>query len=324
MLLSQKNPSVNWEPVPLEPSGKLAAWVWYRPAAIPSGLMFQIPTAVFADSKVVAGLSLRRLVAFTGLDPSQILCWAVNGMNFDSLGGTSPLLDQMLPPPPNGRNLEVSIWMVAIPQPAWPGVPTYAGGYSAPAAGQPIYGAAAFSSEDQLLLDAIESNWKDVTALEVRIASLRKEIGSVSARLSSLNRDLSSHERLVCTTKDIGDWADCRRALRDAMLIMSRSVKEIDLGTTSGAGRRHQFEEIHLNHVVLRLPFPGIKQAVNEFETYRKILHSVIGAAQGSLSRGGRDAEMRANSFLQKVHAKEMSKRKVGKFLFSKSFPPPG
>ncbi len=174
-----------------------------------------------------------------------------------------------------------------------------------------------------MLLEAIESNWKDVLALEVRVASLRKEIGSVFRTAQFTRRDLSSHERLACTTKDIGEWADCRRALRDAMTLMSRSVKEIDMGTTSGAGRRHQFEEIHQNHVVMRLPFPGIRQAVNEFETYRKILQGVIGAAQGSLSRGGRESETRASSFLQRIHAKAMSKRKEGKFLFSKSLPPP-
>lgn len=329
MLLSQRNPSLNWEPVPVDPSGQSVAWAWFRPATIPTGMMFAIPASLFADMNIVAGLSLRRLVALAGLDPGQILCWTVNGMNFDAVGGTSPLLDQILPFPANGTNLDVSIWMAAIPQPGWP--VGYAGTatYSQQFAGYPGYGVAtnampvAISSEDQLLLEAIESNWKDIIALDVRVSSLRKEIGSVSARLGSLNRDLSSHERLACSTKDIGEWADCRRALRDAMLIMSRSVKEIDLGTTSGAGRRHQFEEIHENHVVQRKPFPGIQQAVNEFETYRKILQSVIGAAQASLSRGGRDAEMKAGSFLQRIHAKAMTKRKEGKFLFSKSLPPP-
>ena len=323
MLLSQKNPSVNWEPLPIDHSGQLVVWAWFRPATVPTGMMLVIPAALFTDANIVARLTLRQLVAFAGLDPSQILCWTINGMNFDSVGGTSPLLDQILPFPPNGGNLDVSIWMAAIPQPVWPATPAYGSEFSLSSVPPHGYGSGGISSEEQLLLEAIESNWKDVIALEVRVASLRKEIGSVSARLSTLNRDLSSHERLVCTTKDLGDWADCRRALRDAITVMNRSVKEIDLGTTSGAGRRHQFEEIHQNHVILRLPFPGIKQAVNEFETYRKILHSVIGAAQASLTRGGREAEMRASSFLTRVHAKAMSKRKVGKFLFSKSFPPP-
>jgi hypothetical protein len=323
MLLSQKNPSVQWEPMPVDCSGPLVAWVWFRPATVPTGMAFLIPATLFADAHIVTGLCIRRLVASTGLDPSHILCWTVNGANFDAMGGRSVVLDQILPAPPNGGNLEVSIWMAAIPQPVWPVMPAYAAEYPLPAMGLPGGGAVTMSGEEELLLEAIESNWKDVTALEVRVAALRKEIGSNSARLSALNRDLSSHERLVCTTKDLGDWADCRRALRDALMLMARSVKEIDLGTTSGAGRRHQFEEIHRNHVVLRLPFPGIKQAVYEFETYRKILQSVIGTAQTSLARGGREAEMRASTFLQKIHAKAMSKRKVGKFLFSKSFPPP-
>lgn len=322
MLLSQKNPSVNWEPVAVERSSQLVVWAWFRPASIPTGMMFTIPAALFTDPTIVAGLSIRRLVACTGLDPSQIGCWTINGMKFDAVGGASPLLDQVLPRPPHAGNLDVSIWMLVAVQPQWP-VPLPCPPAYAPMPPAPGFGAATISSEDQQLLDLIESNWKDVIALEVRVASLRKDIGAVSARLSSLNRDLSSHERLACTTKDLGDWSDCRRGLRDALTVMARSVKEIDLGTTSGAGRRHQFEEIHHNHVVLRLPFPGIKQAVNEFETYRKILQSVIGAAQASLTRGGRDAEMKATAFLQRIHAKAMSKRKQDKFLFSKSFPPP-
>lgn len=331
MQLSQRNPSVNWEPVSIDPAGPRKVWAWYRPPAIPEGLIFTVPASLFADSNAVAGLSLRRLIAAVGLDASQILCWSINGMNFDACGGTSPLLDQTLPLPAHGADLSVSIRMLPFPLPGWTAVPRYPPGYAPQpmaAVSHPMmqmgYGVTSMSHEDQLLLEAIESNWKDVLALEVRIASIRKEIGAVTARLSSLNRDLNSHERLVCTSKDLGDWADCRRALRDAMTVMSRSVKEIDLGTTSGAGKRHMFEEIHQKHVVQRLPFPGIKQAVNEFETYRKILQSVISSAQASLNRGGRDAEMPANAFLQKIHAKAMAKRKVGKFLFSKSFPPPG
>ena len=321
MLIFQRTPSVNWEPVPVDHTGQRMVWAWFRPATVPTGMMFVIPEALFVDG---VGLSVRWLVACAGLDPAQVHCWTIQGMNFDAVGGTSGLLDQSLPSPPNGGDLEVSIWMVVISQPGWPGVSTHSAEYSAPAVAYPGYGAASISSEDQLLLNAIESNWRDVLALDVRIISLRKEIGSVSSRLSSLNRDLTSHDRLICTSKDVGDWADCRRALRDAIMVMARSVKEIDLGTTSGAGRRHQFEEIHQNHVVLRIPFPGIRQAVNEFETYRKILQSVIGSAQASLSRGGRDAETRANSFLQRIQAKAMTKRKAGKVLFSKSFPPPG
>jgi len=322
MLISQKNPSSNWEAVPVEASGQVAFWVWYRPAAIPSGLTIAIPSTLFADARFSPILTLRQLVARTQLDPALILCWTIAGITYDAAGGASPLLDQVLPAPQPGTNLEVTVLLNVLPAAAWPPVPAYPNNFGMAQPTQPT--GSGLSQEELLLLDAIESNWKDVLALEVRVAGLRKDIGQVTARLSSLNRDLTSHERLVCTTKDLGEWSDCRRGLRDAMTVMARSIKEIDLGTTSGAGRRHQFEEIHQNHVVRRMPFPGIRQAVNEFETYRKILQSVISAAQASLNRGGRDAEMKASSFLQRVHAKTMSKRKESKFLFSKSFPPPG
>src|SRR5437868_3442280 len=156
MLLSQRNPSVNWEPVPVDQSRQLFAWAWFRPAAIPTGMMLLVPAALFADSTTVAGLSLRRVVAATGLDPSQIICWTVNGMNFDAMGGTSVLLDQILPSPPNGVNLEVSVWMGMAAQPAWPVVQNYPAQYQAPAAAAAVPYAGSISPEDELLLAAIE------------------------------------------------------------------------------------------------------------------------------------------------------------------------
>ncbi len=81
MLLIHRNPSVNWEPVPIEVRIR---WPGFGsdPTAVPTGMMLVISAALFVDPSLVVGLSLRRLVAFTGLDPSQILCWTINGMNF--------------------------------------------------------------------------------------------------------------------------------------------------------------------------------------------------------------------------------------------------
>ncbi len=309
MLLVQRNPSVNWEPIPFDASGQLVAWVWFRPAAVPTGMMFVLPPTLFADANLAARLSVRQLVAATGLDPSQILGWTVGRLNFDAVGGTSPLLDQLLPPPPADANLDLSVWMVPVPQPGWPAPPPVGAAYPA-AMGQMAYAPSGGSAEDAQLLGAIESCWNSVLQIEVRVATLRKDLGTAISRLNSLNRDLSSDERRTCDSKDLQEWADARRWLRDSISVMSRSVKEIDVGTTSGAGRRHRFEEMYRDHVVPRIPFPGLQQAVNEIETYRKILQSVVASAQASLAKAGRDAESRANSVLQRVGAKMRARRK--------------
>lgn len=309
MLLEQRPPSANWEPVPLDPSGQRIVWAWFRPPALPSGLILAIPASLFADAAVMPRLSVRQLVAASGLDPMMILCWTVNAMSFDAQGGASPLLDQLLPQPTADGNLEVTIWMAPFPQPAWPGFPAQ-GMQMAPGATQAAFAPVGASDSDPRLLDAIDSCWNAIVILETRVSSIRKELSSSLARLNSLNRDLSSDERRTCDSRDIQDWSDARRWLRDSISVLSRSVKEIDVGTTSGAGKRNRFEEIYQTQIVPRIPFPGLMQAVNEFESYRKIIQTVLASAQASISKAGRDAEQRANSVLQRVATKMRASRR--------------
>lgn len=310
LLLEQRPPSMNWEPILLDPSGQFVVWVWFRPAAVPTGLMFVISASLFTDVSVSSRLSIRQLVVAAGLDPSQILIWTLNGMTFDSAGGVSPLLDQILPPPATGANLDVSVWFASAQQPMWSGFPTAAAGFADFSGGQPAYANSGLSQNDGQLLDAIESTWNAVLNLETRVTSIRKDLASSISRINSLNRDLSSDERRTCDSKDLQEWNDARRWLRDSHSVLSRSVKEIDVGTTSSAGKRLRFEEIYRNQVVPRVSFPGLMQAVNEFESYRKILQSVLASAQASISKAGRDAEQRANSVLHRVAAKMRASRR--------------
>jgi hypothetical protein len=180
----------------------------------------------------------------------------------------------------------------------------------APAEAQSAYTPISGSDADSRLLDAIDSCWSSILQLETRVSSIRKELSSSLARLNSLNRDLSSDERRTCDSKDLQDWNDARRWLRDSISVLSRSVKEIDVGTTSGAGKRNRFEEIYQKHVVPRIPFADLMQAVNEFESYRKIIQSVLASAQASISKASRDAEQRANSVLNRVAVKMRASRR--------------
>ena len=305
MHLSQRNPSVNWEPVPLDPSGRCLAWVWFRPAAIPTGLIVVVPLNVLTDSGFASRISLRQLIAAAGLDPGQILGWSVGGMSIDAAGGKSPFLDQVLTSP-NGANLEISVWMMPATAAGWapigPGHP--------PAS--PVHSNGT-SSEDSQLLEALDDCWKGVMQLEVRVSSLRKDLATSISRLNSINRDLNTDERRFCDSSDLQEWSEARRWLRDSVLVLSKSVKEIDTGTTSGAGKRNAYNEIYRNHVVPRIPFPGLMQTANEFDTYRKILQSLVASAQANVMRAGRDAENRANTVLQRIAAKVRTRRRMTK-----------
>jgi hypothetical protein len=305
MLLSQRPPSANWEPLPLDPMAQNVVWVWFRPAVVPYGLMFVIPPTIFADPSIALRLTVRQLVAATGLLEERILGWGLNGLSFDADRGKSPLLDQMLPMP-TGGNLELSIWIEPVHQFIDVAIPA---GFPVPhqASLAPIGGA---NDADVRLLDAIESCWNNIAQMEVRIASIRKELASNISRLNSLNRDLNSDERRTCDSKDISAWADARRWLRDSISTLSRSVKEIDVGTTSGAGQRHKFEEIYRKQVVPRIPFAGLAQTVNEFDAHHKRVQTVLASAQANISRAGRDAEQRANAVLTRIIAKMRSIRR--------------
>jgi hypothetical protein len=309
MFLEHRPPSANWEPVSLDPTGLRVVWAWFRPASVPSGLIVAVPAALFQDAVLAPRLSIRQLIAAAGLDPAMILCWVLNGMQFDAMAGTSPLLDQPLPPPQSDGNLEVSVWMAPLPQPAWAGyqMPMYG---QTPDFTQQTSFQTGGSDSDQHMLGVIETYWNDILQLEVRIGSIRKELSASLSRMNSLNRDLNADERCACDSKDIQEWTDARRWLRDSISVLSRSVKEIDVGTTSGAGKRHRFEEIYQQQVVPKIPFEGLAQAVNEFESYRKTVQNVLASAQGGLSRAGRDAEQRASSVLRRVAAKVRSHRR--------------
>ena len=309
MILSQRLPSTTWEPLPLDPQAQHVVWVWFRPATVPYGLMYVIPPGVFAEPSVASRRSVRFLVAATGLGEDRILYWSLNGMSYDAAAGSSPLLDQPLPSPA-GRNLELSVWLEPPQYPTLE-MPPAAAGYTGPATGLPMVASGGSASDGDIrLLDAIESNWNNILQMEVRIASIRKELASNISRLNSLNRDLNSDERRTCDSKDISAWADARRWLRDSISTLSRSVKEIDVGTTSGAGQRHKFEEIYRKYVAPRTPFAGLSQAVNEFEAHHKRVQTVLASAQANIARAGRDAEQRANAVLTRISAKMRSIRR--------------
>jgi hypothetical protein len=121
---------------------------------------------------------------------------------------------------------------------------------------------------------------------------------------------LTPEERRASDNKDTKDWQDARRWLRDSMATLSRYVKEIDMGTTSGAGQKHRFEDIYRQFVVPRIPFAGMEQTALEFEAHAKLLQNMVASIQTGLTRAGRDAEQRANGVLSRISSKSRSTRR--------------
>jgi hypothetical protein len=274
-----------------------------------------IPPELFSEPIALKNLSLRQLIMATGLVGERVLYWSLNGLNFENTGGNSPLMDQPLPMTP-GNPVNLSVWIEPLPTlqtdaaaSTFAGQSSLPSGY-APAIAAVAYPAAGATDVDIQMIDGIESCWNGIIQLEVRIGSIRKELAGNISRLNSLNRDLNSDERRTCDSKDIQAWVEARRWLRDSISTLSRSVKEIDVGTTSGAGQRHKFLEIYQKYIVPRIPFAGLRQSLNEFEAHRKTVQNVLASAQANIARSGREAEQRANAVLARISTKMRSIRR--------------
>jgi hypothetical protein len=257
--------------------------------------MIVVPAAIMADPRLATMLTVRILTAAAGLEATHVLGWSVNGVIYDAAAGTSPLLDHPLPAGPDGQ-LQLTVWMQAIAGQ----VP-----YAAMLPPQmPAQASRAATSSDERIFAAIDASWNSIRQLETKVNSVRKQLDQSMTRLGSLNRDLSPEERRASDNKDTKDWLDARRWLRDSLATLSRFVKEIDMGTTSGAGQRHYFEDLHRQYVVPRIPFAGMEQVALEFESHAKILQNLVASAQAGLTKAGRDAEQRANGVLTRISSK--------------------
>ena len=286
-------PSGTWEAVPLFDAPQVYVWAWFKPVHAPAGVVFSIPDEMYQVPAIAQLLTIRRLVFSEGIDPASVAMWFLYGMSQDAQQGLSPLLDQPIPQPPPGvdRSVLVMIQMAFVP------------------AHTPAPMAMPVSGSVEVMLDRIDADWTASLHLEKELESQRRQLGAVSARLNSLNRDLSTEERLGSDREDRDDWLDARRMLRDASGRRSRFTKECDVGETVYAGKKHWFEQIHAQHVVTRQGFAGIEQAVGEFEAYRKSLQVLINNTKAALNNAAQDGERRAQSVLSRIASKVATAR---------------
>lgn len=288
-------PSSTWECFPLVGAPQCFVWAWFKPNHVPQGLVLSIPDETFQAYANSSGLTLRALLTSIGLDPICVAMWVAYGVGHDAQGGSSPMLDQPIPPPPPGvdRSIAVYIHPPVVVQ--------------APVAN--IMSAQAVPTSAAELYERIGTDWNSCLQLEKELDSMRKQLSAMAGKLNSLNRDLTPEETLHAARQDQDDWKDARRWLRDAAGKLSRFIKECDVGDTVYVGKKKWFIQIYQQVIIPRAPHPGLEQVRQEFEAHRKTLQTLVNNMRATHSSAGQDGERRAQQVLSRIAAKTASAR---------------
>ena len=288
-------PSSTWECFPLVGAPQSFVWTWFKPTHVPQGLVLSIPDETFQAYANSSGLTLRTLLTSIGLDPICVAMWVAYGVGHDAQGGSSPMLDQPIPPTPPGvdRSIAVYIHPPVVVQ--------------APVAN--IMSAQAVPASAAELYERIGTDWNSCLQLEKELDSMRKQLSAMAGKLNSLNRDLTPEETLHAARQDQDDWKDARRWLRDAAGKLSRFIKECDVGDTVYVGKKKWFIQIYQQVIIPRAPHPGLEQIRQEFEAHRKTLQTLVNNMRATHSSAGQDGERRAQQVLSRIAAKTASAR---------------
>ena len=288
--------SQTWEQVALSDGTGHFVWVWFKPPYAPQGLVVRIPEEVWQITSQAPPLTLRSVLQTVGIDPGCVTMWQLYGLAYQGWNGTNPLLDQPIPVPGPGVVADVLVY-VAVPQPQF--------NYAMPGFAPPMTPFAAVPGRDlTATFDRLDTEWNAALDVEKDLDRLRKMMVDLTGRLKSLNRDLSSDERLYSSREDKQDWVDSRRMLRDSEQRLRGCIKDFDIGDSSSAGYRKGFEQIHRQHVVPRIPYDGIDQAVEQFVFYRKLVTTLQGKMNNAYLGAVNNGERRAQQVLVRIAAK--------------------
>ncbi|HUG89947.1 MAG TPA: hypothetical protein VML55_03880 [Planctomycetaceae bacterium] len=293
-LFGSRAPSTAWERVPLADSPGRHVWVWYKPQGLGEGLLVTVPDDAWAPDPQRGPLTMRALLRAIGLDAAAVPLWSVYGVPCETQGGTNPLLDQPIPPPPPGADPRIAVYVAPV---QWPG----------PAASPAVSVAAA--GPGLPIFMRIENDWNAILQIEANLALLRKQLAAMLARINTLNRDLSPDERQYGDRKDKSDWQIARRWLRDVATKLSRCIKDHDMGHTSSAGKRNQFEQVYQQWITPRVAFDGLERVQRDFEQHRKTVATLLNNMQVAYSSAAQDGERRAQEILNRLAAKVRTAR---------------
>ena len=288
-------PSTTWECFPLEEASQSFVWAWFKPTHVPQGIILAVPDETFQTFALLSPLTMRKLLRAAGLDVSCVAMWVVYGIGYDAQGGASPFLDQPLPPPTSNVDRNIVVYMQ--PPLAMP---------ISPPMMLPAQAVPASSTE---LYERIGTDWNASLQLEKDLEALRKQLAAMSGKLNSLNRDLSPEESLHAERKDIDDWRDARRWLREASGKLTRFIKECDVGDTVYVGKKKWFVQIYQQVIVPRQPHAGLEQIRQEFEAHRKTLQTLVNNMRATHSAATQDGERRAQQVLSRIAANTAAAR---------------
>jgi hypothetical protein len=369
----KRPPSQGWEALTSPDRPANSAWAWFKPPAVPNGLILRLAPEAFQAAAPAGQWTMRQLLAAADVEPAVVVMWRVNGAAFPAAGGTNPLLDlpvpapipgadpniavtvalphlhaafppqvpaPMMSPPANGQNGSVIPMIAGFPPPSqiagfpaqpqmagmrvpvmpvptmagvpMPGMPMPASGGPAgasplalPAAGhrkhEPIIPAPAHLME---AYEHVEQDWRAAQDTEKDLSRLRQQLLDMTARLKTLNRDLTGPERVHSNNQEKKDWQQARRMLRDCTNRLWKCMKAHDIGYTSSAGQRRWFEETYEKYIAPRRHFDGFQDADRAFGTYRKIVTTLHIDMTNALSIAQLDGERRAQQILARIAEK--------------------
>jgi hypothetical protein len=110
----KRPPSQAWEAISAADYPPNTAWAWFKPPAIPNGMILRLAAEAFQPAAPTALWTMRRLLWAAEVDPAVVVMWRVNGAAFPAAGGTNPLLDLPVPAPVPGADPNIAV-TVALP-----------------------------------------------------------------------------------------------------------------------------------------------------------------------------------------------------------------
>jgi hypothetical protein len=110
----KRAPSQAWEALTTADRPANSAWAWFKPPAVPNGLMLRLAPEAFQAAAPAGQWTMRQLLAAADVEPAVVVMWRVNGAAFPAAGGTNPLLDLPVPAPIPGADPNIAV-TVALP-----------------------------------------------------------------------------------------------------------------------------------------------------------------------------------------------------------------
>ena len=290
-------PSTSWEPVALPDVPGAAVWAWFRPPAVPCGIVFQIPEQTHLIYP--GAVTVRRLLHALGLDCRLPQGWLVCGTLFDGMSGANPHLDQSLHQPAEGVDPTVAVY---LPQPLTH-VATPAAVFDRPV--MRCNGGGSFiDAQTEAHYHAMENDWHAIEILESKLLQLRHQMNGELSKLMALNRDLTPEERNASDMQEHRDWQEARRLIRDGAGVLSRGVRVHDVGITTAATKRNQLNYFMANFIAPRRPLENLAQVQHQFETYRKAVQLLLTEMQSAMHGPAHEGQSKAMTVLNRVRGK--------------------